>query len=88
MSIAGNTPFYIAAHKRDDGLIDYVLMNPRGWGADEVRHVSPLGARDEEQVRGRVQELVPPWQDSIAFHYVNEEALRRIAAGERRHIAR
>lgn len=70
MSISGDTPYYLLASKRDDGLIDYALMNPRGWGSAELVHSSISGARDEEQMLGRVQHLVPPWQDEIRWHWV------------------
>ena len=69
MSIAGNTPYYILATKRPDGMIDYTLMNPRGWGADEVIHVGYGPARDEEQAFGRIQNYLPPWQSEIEFIY-------------------
>lgn len=69
MSIPGNTPYYIRATRRDDGMIDYTLMNPRGWGADEVVHVAPCAARDEEQALGRVQNLLPSWQTGVQFVY-------------------
>jgi len=50
-------------------MIDYTLMNPRGWGADEVVHVAPCAARDEEQALGRVQNLLPSWQTGVQFVY-------------------
>lgn len=70
MSISGYTPYYIIAHKRDDGMIDYALMNPRGWRRDEVVHIAPCAARDEEQALGRIQNLLPPWQESVEFTYI------------------
>lgn len=72
MSIPGNVPYYVVAYRRPDGLINYVLMNPRGWGADEVVHVAPSAARDEEQASGRIQDFVPPWQEGIEFRWVDD----------------
>lgn len=77
MSIAGDTPYYIECHHRDNGLIDYVLLNPHGWGRPEVKHVSPTGARDIEQMLGRIQNLVPPWQKEIEYIWVSAEALSK-----------
>lgn len=79
MSISADTPYYVIATKRDDGLIDYVVMNPRGWVRDEVKHVAPCAARDEEQARGRIQNIIPPWQESIEFRYVDAQAFKRLA---------
>lgn len=69
MSIPGNTPYYVRARKRQDGMLDYILMNPRGWGNEEVVHVALCAARDEEQARGRIQNLLPPWQTTVEFIY-------------------
>lgn len=71
MSMPGDTPYYILAHRRQDELLDYVLMNPRGY-SDEVVHVAPAAARDEEQAFGRIQNMLPPWQIGVKFRYVSK----------------
>lgn len=71
MSISGHTPFYLLAHRRQDGLIDFALMNPRGWVPDELVHKGKA-ARDEKQMLTRVEHLVPPWQDEIQWHWTDE----------------
>lgn len=68
MSIPGNTPFYIVAHKRDDGLIDFALMNPRGWGPDETVYKG-TGTRDERQMLERCDKYAPPWQQDVEIHW-------------------
>lgn len=79
MSIAGFAPYYLLAHRRDTGLIDYVLMNPRGWGRDDVKHVSSAAARDEVQMLARVENLVPPWQEAIEWKWVTADVLKQIS---------
>ena len=78
MSISGDTPHYILATRRADGLIDYVVMNPRGWGRDQITHIAPCAARDEEQAKGRIQNLIPPWQKSINFRYITAEQFQSL----------
>lgn len=70
MSIPGNTPYYVIAEKRSGGLIDYAVINPRGWVADEIIHISPMAAKDEIQLRGRIQNKVLSSQDCIVINYV------------------
>jgi len=77
MSYLGDAPDYILATKRPDGMIDYKLMRPhnRGiCGIEEVVHVAPCAARDEEQAFGRIQNLIHPRQKTIKFIYTEDLA--------------
>lgn len=71
MSIAGNTPHYILAQKRDNGLIDYAVFNPRGYGSAELIHVAPCAAKDEEQMLSRADYRLLSSQAGADITYIN-----------------
>lgn len=72
MSICGSAPHYILAEICEDGLIDYVIMNPRGWVADEVIHRCYCMAGDEEQMISRAKKYFNSRQTTIKVTYVDE----------------
>lgn len=67
-------PYIVKACKRPDGLIAYVLMNPH-----VVVYRPGCAARDENQIVGRVQHLLPPWQHAApTIHYIDVDAFERL----------
>ena len=75
MSILGDTPHYILAQKRSDGLIDYAVFNPRGWSNDDLIHVAPCAASTEQQILGRAQRKLLASQNGLAeITYVEDLA--------------
>jgi len=71
-------PYVVKACKREDGLIEYVLMSPH-----VLIYTPGCAARDEEQIRGRVQHLLPVWQESVSVDYVTAERLEKMKLSRR-----
>jgi len=82
MSIPGDVPHYILAVKRDDGLIDWAVFNPRGWVHDSLVGASHVGARDEEQVIGRAAPFLRPDQKDVKIIYASRDEFEKQIANQ------
>ncbi len=71
MSLIGAPYYRVLACKRECGLLDYVLYYEHGWYECTYVHISSCGARDEQQLLGRIQNMVRSRQQDTSIDYVD-----------------